>query len=193
MRKFALFVALLIVLSGIPCQGQVHSPACPPGTQPYVVTRDPADKLHDEECLDLLTGRLSFTSLRLTPGLGGTVTFPDGSVQHVAATSEDQGARVYNSTAPSISNNVPTVLSFDSARWNDGGVYSAGNPTRLTAQVAGKYVISATVSWAANTTGLRNVSLRVDGSNYIAEQQAAAGSTSVSKSANRSLRKNALM
>lgn len=56
------------------------------------------------------------------------------------------------------------------------------NPTRLTCQKAGTYVITGQVSFAANATGSRDTLLRVNGSNYVGQLRLstmASGSTSV--------------
>jgi hypothetical protein len=67
------------------------------------------------------------------------------------------GARVYNSTAESIPNASEWRLSFDTARWNNGGVYNGSNKAILTAPIAGVYQITANVVWDANATGERDL------------------------------------
>lgn len=42
------------------------------------------------------------------------------------------------------------------------------NNSRITFQVAGKYLLGATIQWQANGTGLRQVELRLNGATTIA-------------------------
>ncbi|MBI4094435.1 MAG: hypothetical protein HY436_01365, partial [Candidatus Liptonbacteria bacterium] len=70
--------------------------------------------------------------------LGG-VRFPDNTVQTTAW--RTIGARVYHSTTQTIATNVSVPLSFDLKEYNVGGVAGAGTVDRLTAPVAGKYLI----------------------------------------------------
>ncbi|MCH8967015.1 MAG: hypothetical protein IID43_05010 [Planctomycetes bacterium] len=54
------------------------------------------------------------------------------------------------------------------------------NNTRLTATTAGTYLISASIAFAANTTGLRLFRFRVDGAgNGIAEERRDAATTAM--------------
>jgi hypothetical protein len=62
------------------------------------------------------------------------------------------------------------VLSFDSVRWDTDGLYSASQPTRLTVQKSGRYLVYAHVRFSPNTTGcgtfdcVQVVGLAVNGS-----------------------------
>lgn len=79
-------------------------------------------------------------------------------------------ARVYNSGAISISNSSLTALTFDSERVDVGSCHSTGsNPSRLTAPDAGYYSSAGNVSWAANATGVRQASIRLNGATIIGE------------------------
>lgn len=78
-------------------------------------------------------------------------------------------ARVFNSGALSINNATPTVTTFDSERWDNGDLHStSANTGRLTAPVTGLYVVGASVSFASNGTGYREVRLRLNGTTSIA-------------------------
>jgi hypothetical protein len=82
------------------------------------------------------------------------------------------GARVYNSATQSIANTTTTALTFDSERYDNGGLHSiTSNTSRLTAQKAGKYYIWASVQLAGNATGTRNLTLRRNGTTGIANLQ----------------------
>lgn len=78
-------------------------------------------------------------------------------------------ARAYNSGALTISNNSLTWLTFSSTRDNstDGMHSTSSNTGRLTAPVAGWYLITAAIRWASNATGVRQLYLRANGSTYI--------------------------
>lgn len=87
-------------------------------------------------------------------------------------------ARVFNSTAISVANATLVVLTFDSERWDNGDLHStATNTGRLTAPITGLYHIGACVTWAANVTGLRYASLRLNGTTTIVEEGFQAATT----------------
>ena len=78
------------------------------------------------------------------------------------------GARVYNSGALSINNDTETSLTFDSEHYDNGGLHSTSSNTgRLTAPVAGRYLIAASVAFNFDVDGYRRVFLRVNGSSSI--------------------------
>jgi len=76
--------------------------------------------------------------------------------------------RVWRSTNQSIPNASGTNVSFDTKRWDTANMWSAGQPTRLTCQVAGKYVVVSHLRFAPNATGVRQVNFNVNGSVLIA-------------------------
>lgn len=78
------------------------------------------------------------------------------------------GARVRRTTNQTFATATSDFISFQSARWNEGNVWSAGSPTRLTVPVAGKYLLGATIEWANATTGNRLCAMRVNGTSAIA-------------------------
>lgn len=81
---------------------------------------------------------------------------------------EDIGARVYNDANISIPNNTLTTLTFNSERWDTDGIHEGvTNPDRLTCQTAGKYVIHATIEYAASNAGNRVVALYVNATNIV--------------------------
>lgn len=80
------------------------------------------------------------------------------------------GARVRRTTNQSINTSTSTAISFDSARYNNGTLWSASNPTRLTIPVAGKYLIGGCLQWQNATTGDRIAALSLNGSTGIASQ-----------------------
>jgi hypothetical protein len=79
-------------------------------------------------------------------------------------------AKAYRSTAQTLPTGVVTVLSFDGESHDNAGLHEpVTNPGRLTASVAGVYAFSLTVSFASNATGVRNVGVRVNGSQFAAQ------------------------
>lgn len=84
-------------------------------------------------------------------------------------------ARVYNSAAISLPTGAVTALTFNSERYDIGACHStSSNTSRLTVPSgeAGKYLIGATVGFAANPTGYRAILLQVNGVTTIAQQDA---------------------
>lgn len=76
--------------------------------------------------------------------------------------------RVYNSADLTIPNNADTPLTFDSERFDTDTMHStSANTNRITATTAGKYLIGLSIVWANNSTGIRNVSMAVNGTTAI--------------------------
>ena len=79
-------------------------------------------------------------------------------------------ARVYNSgnvsiaTAPAVG-----VIPLNSERFDGSGMHDpAANSTRITIATPGIYLIGANVTWEPNSTGARELNLRVNGSDLVA-------------------------
>lgn len=70
-------------------------------------------------------------------------------------------ARVFNSANISIPNSAVTVVTFDSERFDEGGMHALG-AGRLTAPITGLYLIGADVRLAANATGIRAAHIRLN-------------------------------
>ena len=80
----------------------------------------------------------------------------------------DISARVTN-TSQSISNNSATVVTYGSETFDTDTIHDTGsNTSRLTATTAGKYLILSSGSIGCNTTGDRQIRLRVNGTTTIA-------------------------
>lgn len=120
------------------------------------------------------------TTARLADGAVMTAHLANGAVTTVrladgAVTAEKHGAvpaaRVTNSVAQAAMS-VPTVnvLTFDSERFDTAGLHdSSANPTRLTAPIAGLYVVTANVSWdSMSNVGARELALRRNGTDIVA-------------------------
>lgn len=84
-------------------------------------------------------------------------------------------ARVYNDANISIPNNTLTALTFNSERFDTGGFHNTSvNTARLTIPITGTYLVGGAARFASNTTGSRQVNLRVDAVTYIARHNAPA-------------------
>lgn len=78
--------------------------------------------------------------------------------------------RAYNSANQNVSNVTFTALALDSETYDTDTIHdNATNNSRLTCKTAGKYRITGHLFWAANATGLRDLSIRLNGTTYIAE------------------------
>lgn len=71
---------------------------------------------------------------------------------------------IYNSQSQSIPNAAWTNVLFDSEISDVGGMFDVGNPSRITLPVTGVYLIVADFIFAANATGLRQISINLNGS-----------------------------
>lgn len=75
-------------------------------------------------------------------------------------------AKMTNSTGISITNNTPTMLTWDTETFDTvNGHSTVTNTSRYVAQTgyAGYYQVRATVVWAANATGVRFLCFYVNG------------------------------
>jgi hypothetical protein len=93
------------------------------------------------------------------------------------------GARIFNSAAISIANNVVTALSFNSERYDTDTIHdTVTNNTRMTCRTAGLYDISASVEWAGpNATGHRSTHIRLNGATFIAGESIPPSSDDVTR------------
>lgn len=73
-------------------------------------------------------------------------------------------ARATKTATQAIATSTATAVSWDSAPENTDGMWAAGNPTRLTAPITGKYLIGFNLEWAASNLGTyRQIYTRVNG------------------------------
>jgi len=72
---------------------------------------------------------------------------------------------VYNSAAVASADNVPILLLANSETYDNDSMHSTSSNThRLTCQTPGRYLLTASVSWATNATSNRAIEFSVNGS-----------------------------
>jgi hypothetical protein len=87
----------------------------------------------------------------------------------VRDTAPQQSCRVYRSTTQGITSSTLTTLSYDTERWDNGGFWAVGQPTRLTIPVAGEYMVGGQIEWTANTARTRYADWFANGTTIIGE------------------------
>lgn len=111
-------------------------------------------------------------TLVISTNYGVARLYSDGAnwFTHMAAPAGnvDIGTRVFHSVGQSIATATWVAHNFDSERWDTDGIHdNATNNTRLTAKTAGKYSISATLTFGSGT-GSRQIKIRLNGVTDIA-------------------------
>jgi hypothetical protein len=128
----------------------------------------------------LAAGAVSTADLADAPNGVTTAKLNDGAVTDAKITSlayaKLTGApavasgRVIRATAQSIPHGAVTDVSFSGTDGTaSAGIWNGANPTRIVAPVAGFYLCGGAVEFAANTTGLRVVYLRLGGATIKAQ------------------------
>jgi Repeat of unknown function (DUF5907) len=128
----------------------------------------------------LAAGAVSTADLADAPNGVTTAKLNDGAVTDAKITSlayaKLTGApavasgRVLRATAQSIPHGAVTDVSFSGTDGTaSAGIWNGANPTRIVAPVAGFYLCGGAVEFAANTTGLRVVYLRLGGATIKAQ------------------------
>jgi hypothetical protein len=78
------------------------------------------------------------------------------------------GVRVYNSSDISIGTTSDTALTFNSERWDTDNIHdTVSNTGRLTCKTAGKYMIVGGIDFALNSSGIRQIFIRLNGTTDI--------------------------
>lgn len=78
-------------------------------------------------------------------------------------------ANAYRITSDqTLSNNTNTIVEFNAEQFDTDTIHdNSTNPGRLTAKLAGKYLVSCSIRWEGNATGTRSVGLRKNGTTFI--------------------------
>jgi len=80
--------------------------------------------------------------------------------------------RVVLSASESIADDTEEAIPWDAETYdNVHNNWIIGAPTRLTAQQAGNYLINFSVEWAEDTTGYRQLAIKLNGSTYLDVEQ----------------------
>lgn len=78
--------------------------------------------------------------------------------------------------------NPTAVLTWDTERQDTDGMHStSSNPTRITIQTPGYYLINVNVAWEVNATGLRSVEVLLNATTTIAIARQAAVTTALER------------
>ena len=102
------------------------------------------------------------TTAKLPDGAVATAKIADGAVS-TTKFAAIPGGRVRSNATQAIATNTLTPLAFNTVDLNTGSVFDVAQPTRLTAPVAGTYVITASISWANSALGIRELHIRLNG------------------------------
>ncbi len=80
------------------------------------------------------------------------------------------GAKSWSSSAQTLANATLTAVTFGTNLVNRGSVWSGGANTKFTVPTggAGTWLVNAGVVFANNTTGIREMFVRKNGSTYVA-------------------------
>lgn len=98
------------------------------------------------------------TSWLLTIGGGGAKIF----------TKITTGCRLTDSANQSIANATFTPLTFDTERYDSDAMHDGANPTRITINKAGRYLVGGSANFDANAVGTRFCGIRLNGGSFIA-------------------------
>jgi hypothetical protein len=75
---------------------------------------------------------------------------------------------VFHSTTQSVADTTQTIMSADSENFDNDAMHSTvTNNSRITAQTAGRYLLTANVSFVLNASGEREVRFRLNGATTI--------------------------
>jgi hypothetical protein len=80
------------------------------------------------------------------------------------------GCRAYRTSTQTIPNATWTALSLNAERFDDDNIHdTVTNNSRLTCKTAGVYYIFGNITWVLNSTGVRGVAIRLNGTTFIAD------------------------
>ena len=91
--------------------------------------------------------------------------------------SEPPQCSVYSSSVQSVTDSTVTAMACGSESLDNNGMHSTtSNTSRITAVNAGRYTLTGTASFAANSTGMRRLTFRLNGTTEYDLVQVAATS-----------------
>jgi hypothetical protein len=98
-------------------------------------------------------------------------------LDHIAAPGMTITPRAYRTSDLTVANATDTVVSWQAVNTDDWGCWSAGNASRLTAPITGRYQAVAQLQFAGNTTGVRSAWIEHSVDGTIARTQLVPAST----------------
>lgn len=98
-------------------------------------------------------------------------------VDHLSGGSMSLSPRAHRSSDLTVTTATDTVVPWTDVAVDPWGCWSAGNASRLTAPVDGRYMAVGTVQWAANATGNRSVWIENQAATQLARTQVPATAT----------------
>jgi len=102
---------------------------------------------------------------------GGVITITDERDFLTTSREIVPCARAYHNVSQSIANSTITVLALNSEDFDTNGFHSTTSRMTIPSDMAGVYLIIANMQWAANTTGLRQCFILLNGANQIAKSE----------------------
>lgn len=87
--------------------------------------------------------------------------------------------KVYRSTDKTITTATETAVDFDTEVFDTHNMWVSSSATRITFRESGTYLVIGRIKWAGNATGIREVQLRVNGTDNIDHEFEAPGNTTV--------------
>lgn len=133
-----------------------------------------------------LDGLDSADFLRGNAAAGGDLagSFPSPNLAAGAVGTGDFGtlpaARAFNSASVNLVSGAPTDLTLNSERFDTADLHStSSNTERLTAPVAGTYVVGGHIAWSQSATGAREVRIERNSTAPIATELAITAGTGV--------------
>lgn len=120
-----------------------------------------------------ISGVRYVTGVAPLPG-AGCVLASDGTDLFVLSVIAREGRtiapRASRSTTQSIANTTDTAITFDAVNSDAWACWSAGQATRLTAPIPGRYSATGLISWAGNATGFRSIWIEKNGTSTLGRQ-----------------------
>ena len=85
----------------------------------------------------------------------------------------DISVRAYNNAAIAVANATSVPMTFNNESFDTNCMHATTGccTSRLIAKTAGKYIITGTVRWQTNNTGVRNIWVKLNGSSTLEQLQ----------------------
>ena len=112
-------------------------------------------------------GGTSYAAVTLAANSVGAKQIKNSAVT-TAKVGKLPGARVRDTVLTQVDSNATAAISYTAVDFNVGAVFDPATPTRMTAPVAGRYLIIATTRWESDVDGRRTIALEVNGASQIA-------------------------